>query len=112
MMTIDLNNLTTKEALEVNTLYRKYVSTRRRVPLGTAILEAYGSIRHEANNAEKGIIKVTRGLLRELRQDRARIGYLAHKAIGREQLKQPFSPYGDYVEWMLNVDFRERQNTQ
>lgn len=98
--------LTLKEHAEINTLYRKYVSARRAVN----ILELYGCVRRETQNAEKGIVKVSRELLRELRADRARVGYLAHKTIGRGQLRQPFAPYADYGEWMLNTDFSERSN--
>jgi hypothetical protein len=91
--------LTMKEIAEIGVLYRKYVSCRRPVNL----LELYGCVRRETRLAEKEEIKVTRGLLRELRADRARVGYLAHKAIGRAELKQPFAPFKTYTEWMLNL---------
>jgi len=90
--------LTMKEVGEANTLFRKYVSTRRPFNL----LELYGCVRRETRLAERGEIRVTRELLRELRADRAKVGRLAHEAIGRAELKNPWQPFANYVEWMLN----------
>lgn len=87
-----------KEQAEVNVLYAKYVSKRTPVNL----LELFGCVRRETKLAEQGVISVTRNLLRELRADRNRVSYLAHKAIGREELKNPFAPFASYTEWMLN----------
>jgi hypothetical protein len=99
MQEYTLIKLTMEEVRKIGILYRKYVSTRRPVNL----LELYGSVRHEARLAEKGKIKVTRELLRELRSDRAFVGHCARKSIGREELKNPFTPHADYVEWMLSL---------
>jgi len=65
----------TFEAGRLDKLYRKYVSARgdfdvRR--LSTAV-------KREAHAAERGTIHVTRGLLRELRADRAEVGRLARR---------------------------------
>lgn len=90
--------LTLREHAEVNTLYRKYISTRFQPNL----LELYGVLRREVKMAESGQANVSRGLLRELRAERNRVSYLAHKAIDRQQLKQPFAPFADYIEWSLS----------
>lgn len=93
--------LTMKEVGEANTLFRKYVSTSRKFNL----LELYGSVRRECKLAEKGTIQVSRDLLRELRADRARVGYFAHKVLNQEQLKNPWTPYASYQEWLLSPDY-------
>lgn len=93
--------LTMKEVGEANTLFRKYVSTSRKFNL----LELYGSVRRECGLAEKGAIKVSRDLLRELRADRAKIGYLARKVLSQEELKNPWAPFATYQEWLLSPDY-------
>lgn len=60
-----------EEIAELNRLYRKYIGGS---PAGALALQTV--IRREALAAERGKIKVSRDLLRELRTDRARIGRL------------------------------------
>ena len=91
--------LTLAEVAELNTLWRKYGTRKHQLNL----LELYGLVRRETKLAETGTIRVTRDLLRELRADRNRVSYLVRKEIGRGQLRNPWQPFGNYAEWMLNL---------
>lgn len=64
-----------KDAARLNELYRKYVSGHGPVDLP----RLQRVIKHEARIAERGVIKVTRGLVRELRAERAEVGRIAKR---------------------------------
>lgn len=65
---------TVTDAAELDKLYRKYVGRG-----SVDIKRLKRVIRHEASIAERGVIKVSRGLVTELRSDRAKIGRIAKR---------------------------------
>lgn len=64
--------MTLTEIAELNRLWKHYVDSGE---LNVSYLQT--TVKREALAAERGVIIVSRGLLRELRADRARIGRLA-----------------------------------
>jgi hypothetical protein len=65
----------TRDAGRLNKLYRKYVSANGDVDVS----RLRKAVRREALSAERGTIRVSAGLVRELRADRAEIGRLAKR---------------------------------
>ena len=60
-----------RDAVRLKQLYRKYVGS------GSVDVERlYDVVCREARSAEKGVVRVTRDLLRELRAERAEVGSL------------------------------------
>jgi len=64
-----------KDAANLNRLYRKYVSARGDVDT----VRLVKAVRREASAAERGTVRVSPGLLRELRADRAVVGGIARR---------------------------------
>lgn len=69
-----MRNCTVADASKLDRLYRKYVG-RGEIDV-TRLVRV---VRRETTAAERAVIKVSRGLLRELRADRAVVGRLAKR---------------------------------
>lgn len=63
------------DAARLNALYRKYVASRGDIDLPRLV----HAVRRETLMAEHGVTRVTPGLLRELRAERAEVGRLAKR---------------------------------
>lgn len=68
-----------EDAAKLNRLFRKYVGSG-----SVSASRLRDVIKREAGAAEKGVIKVSSGLLRELRADRAVAGRLAKVCRGTD----------------------------
>jgi hypothetical protein len=64
-----------KDAAALDRLYRKYVTSRGDVDTARLVK----AVRRETHAAERGTVKVSPGLLRELRADRAVVGGIARR---------------------------------
>jgi hypothetical protein len=62
------------DSAKLERLYRKHIGAG-----DFDISRLQAAVRRETRNAERGVIKVSPGLLRELRTDRATVGRLAKR---------------------------------
>lgn len=68
-----------EDVADIVRLYAEFCGRHQPKDARTAITAIRDSIRHETSCAEKGEIRVSRDVLRELRSDRARIGRIAKR---------------------------------